>query len=150
MVTLFRMRSVSGRRRSNPLDFETLQKSLEASPFQRWLGVKLIGHDDTGIEVQIPWREELISNPSTKSAHGGILATLIDFVGFYSVLVAGGNPSATVDIRADYHRIATPGTLRARGNIIKLGSQFSSAETHIFSEADKLLASGRGTYLTAR
>lgn len=56
------------------MDSEALQKTLDASPFQRWLGVKLLAHDDAGIEIEIPWREELISNPTTKSAHGGILA----------------------------------------------------------------------------
>jgi uncharacterized protein (TIGR00369 family) len=42
-----------------------------------------------------------------------------------------------------------PGDLIARGKIVKLGRQFSVAEASIFDEKGTLLASGRGTYLTA-
>jgi acyl-coenzyme A thioesterase PaaI-like protein len=42
-----------------------------------------------------------------------------------------------------------PGDLIARGRIIKWGNQFSVAEAKVCDEGGKLLASGRGTYLTA-
>jgi uncharacterized protein (TIGR00369 family) len=42
-----------------------------------------------------------------------------------------------------------PGDLTAKGKVIRFGGQFSTAEAHVFDAAGKLLASGRGTYLTA-
>jgi acyl-coenzyme A thioesterase PaaI-like protein len=42
-----------------------------------------------------------------------------------------------------------PGDLTVRGKAVKMGSQFSTAEAHIYDAKGKLLASGRGTYFTA-
>jgi len=49
----------------------------------------------------------------------------------------------------DYHRAAMPGLLTAKGKIIHFGRQFSVAEAEVFDQDNRLLASGRGTYLTA-
>jgi uncharacterized protein (TIGR00369 family) len=60
-----------------------------------------------------------------------------------------GRPVPTIDMRVDYHRLATRGDLTAKGRVIKLGKQFSVCEAQIYDEAGKLVASGRGTYITA-
>jgi uncharacterized protein (TIGR00369 family) len=52
-------------------------------------------------------------------------------------------------MRVDYHSPALPGDLTLRGKIVRMGGQFSVAETQIFDVQGKLLASGRGTYFTA-
>jgi uncharacterized protein (TIGR00369 family) len=55
----------------------------------------------------------------------------------------------TITLHVDYHAPAMPGDLTIRGKIVRMGSQFSTAEASIFDTQGKLLASGRGTYLTA-
>ena len=42
-----------------------------------------------------------------------------------------------------------PGDLTIRGRIVRMGSQFSTSEAQVLDVEGKLLASGRGTYLTA-
>jgi acyl-coenzyme A thioesterase PaaI-like protein len=42
-----------------------------------------------------------------------------------------------------------PGDLTIRGRIVRMGSQFSTSEAQVLDLDGKLLASGRGTYLTA-
>jgi acyl-coenzyme A thioesterase PaaI-like protein len=42
-----------------------------------------------------------------------------------------------------------PGDLTIRGRIVRMGSQFSTTEAQVFDAQGKLIASGRGTYLTA-
>jgi acyl-coenzyme A thioesterase PaaI-like protein len=42
-----------------------------------------------------------------------------------------------------------PGDLTCRGKIVKVGNQFSSSESFVFDTSGRLLASGRGTYLSA-
>jgi acyl-coenzyme A thioesterase PaaI-like protein len=42
-----------------------------------------------------------------------------------------------------------PGDLNLRGKVVRMGSAVSTAEAMIFDAQGKLLASGRGTYLTA-
>ena len=42
-----------------------------------------------------------------------------------------------------------PGDLTIRGRIVRMGGQFSTSEARVFDGDGKLVASGRGTYLTA-
>jgi uncharacterized protein (TIGR00369 family) len=130
------------------MDTEVLRGFLNVSPFQTWLGLTLEDVREDGVDIAMPFREELLSNPTARTVHGGILATLVDLTGLYSVLATTTPVMATVDLRVDYHRPALPGPLLAKGTIIKLGRKLSSAETRIFS-GDKLVASGRGVYLGA-
>ena len=125
------------------------QSRLDISPFQRWLGLQATDVSHGHFSVMMPWKEDLISNPNPPTMHGGILASLIDLMGLYAVLTTGNIAMATVDLRVDYHRAAGPGDVIAQGTVLKLGSKVSTAETRVLSSENKLLASGRGVYLTA-
>jgi uncharacterized protein (TIGR00369 family) len=133
--------------KTNVLDYATVEKALLSAPFHQWLGLKLSKLDDNQIEIEAPWREEWISNFRIRSTHGGILAALIDLTGLFAVLAKVAAPIAALDLRVDYHRIATPGSLVSRGEILKLGSMVSSAQTSVYSEDGHIVASGRGVYL---
>src|SRR3546814_9883259 len=91
-------------------------------------------------------RDEMISNPTLPSMHGGILASLIDLTGFYTVLASGSMSKSTADLRVDYHRAASRQTLLAEGRLIKAGRSLSVADVRIHDEAGTLVASGRGAY----
>ncbi len=60
-----------------------------------------------------------------------------------------GRGVPTIDMRIDYHAAAMPGDLTIKGRVVRAGSQFSTAEAHVYDADGKLLASGRGTYFTA-
>ncbi|AWZ03276.1 MAG: PaaI family thioesterase [Rhodobiaceae bacterium] len=130
-------------------DLEIWQQRIDVSPFQRWLGLQVTEVDEGRMCIALPWKEDLVSNPNPPTVHGGILASVIDLLGLYSVLTTGSISIATVDLRVDYHRPAGPGDMTAEANIIKLGSKVSTAETKVFGPDGKLLASGRGVYLMA-
>ena len=129
------------------LNVDDLQALLDRSPFHRWLGLEAVRADADGVEIRAPWRDEFLV--ARGSAHGGILASLVDIAGDYAVAAALGRPVPTIDLRVDYHSAAMPGDLTAHGKVIRFGSQFSTAEAQIFDAQGKLLASGRGTYFTA-
>lgn len=124
-----------------------LRKMLHLAPFHRWLRVDVVDLTERELILEMPWREEIISNPMTGSAHGGILSALIDLTGLYTVNALGGTARATADLRIDFHRPATAGPLRTIGRVVKLGKQLSVAETRIEDVAGRLLASGRGAYV---
>jgi uncharacterized protein (TIGR00369 family) len=125
------------------------QSRIDVSPFQRWLGLKVSNVDDGSMSVVMPWKDDLISNPNPPTMHGGVLASVIDLLGLYSVLTTGSVSIATIDLRVDYHRPAAPGDIHAEGTVIKMGSKVSTAETKVLDANGKLLASGRGVYLMA-
>jgi len=129
-------------------DFATLDAMVRNAPFHRWLGVSLKALSDEGVEILLPWREEFVSDPSIRYTHGGILAALIDLAGDYAVAARIGRGVPTVDMRVDYHRAALPGPLVARAKLIKLGGTLATAEAQVLDDGDRLVASGRGVYLT--
>lgn len=135
---------------SEGISKEDLQRLITRAPFHQWLGLKVESVEESGILVRAAWREEFVVNPDGRYTHGGILAALIDLVGDYAIAAKLGRAFPTIDMRVDYHRTAMPGDLMARGSVLKLGRQFSIAEARVEDESGKLLASGRGVYLTGQ
>jgi uncharacterized protein (TIGR00369 family) len=128
---------------------EQVEQLLRRSPFHQWLGLKVLSVQADGIELKATWREEWVVNPDRRYTHGGILAALVDVAADWAMVTRTRRGVPTIDMRVDYHAAAMPGDLIARGRIVKWGNQFSVAEAQVFDESGKLLASGRGTYLTA-
>ncbi len=70
---------------------------VEARPDEAW--------------VKVPYSEALVGNPETGVVHGGVITTLLDNAGGTAVILALDEPRsiATLDLRIDYMRPATPG-----------------------------------------
>ena len=77
-----------------------------------------------------------------------MLAALVDLGADWAMFKKTGRGVPTIDLRVDYHAAAMPGDLTIRGKVVRMGSQFSTAESQVLDAQGKLLASGRGTYLT--
>jgi uncharacterized protein (TIGR00369 family) len=131
------------------LTLEALQKLITRGPFNRWLDFKVIEMDADGIEVKATWREEWVVNPDRRYTHGGILAAIVDVAADYAIAAQFGRSVPTIDLRMDYHKAAMPGDLIAKARVIRLGSQYSTAEAAVYDQQGEMVASGRGTYLTA-
>lgn len=134
---------------SEEMTVERVQAMITRAPYHQWLGLKVSAVHDDGIELVARWREEWVVNPERRYTHGGVLAALIDLAADWAMIKKLGRPVPTIDLRVDFHSPAMPGDLTCRGKIVKVGSQFSSSESFVFDASGKLLASGRGTYLSA-
>jgi uncharacterized protein (TIGR00369 family) len=128
---------------------EKLQQLITRGPFNKWLDFTVLSSDETGIEIRAAWREEWVVNPERRYTHGGILAAIVDVAADYALAAKLGRPVPTIDLRVDYHRAAMPGDLTARARIVRMGSQYSTAEASVFDREGVMVASGRGTYFTA-
>jgi uncharacterized protein (TIGR00369 family) len=135
---------------SEELSAERVQEMIRRAPFHQWLGLEIVALNDDGIELKAKWREEWVVNPERRYTHGGVLAALIDLAADWAMVRRTGRGVPTIDLRIDYHAAAMPGDLTARGKVIRFGGQFSTAEAQVLDAGGKLLASGRGTYFTAR
>ena len=133
---------------SEDITLERVQALVTRAPYHQWLGLQVIALYDDSIELKATWREEWVVNPDRRYTHGGVLAALVDLAADWAMVTRTGRGVPTIDMRVDYHAAAMPGDLIARGRIIKWGNQFSVSEAQVFDEGGKLLASGRGTYLT--
>ncbi len=133
----------------NVLGAEDLSSMIVEAPFHRWMGLSLLALTEQHVDLQIRWREEYIVNPQLRYTHGGILAAFIDLAADWAIAAKFGRGVPTVDMRIDYHKVAMPGDLWARGRLLKLGRTCSSAEAVVYDMEGTMLASGRGVYLTA-
>jgi uncharacterized protein (TIGR00369 family) len=134
---------------SDKITLERVQELVTRAPYHKWLGLKVVAVHDDGVELLATWREEWVVNPERRYTHGGVLAALVDLGADWAMVKKLGRGVPTIDLRVDYHAPAMPGDLTVRGKVVRIGSQFSTAEAHIHDRDGKLLASGRGTYLTA-
>ena len=128
---------------------EKLQELITRGAFNRWLSFTVLKCDAGEIEIKAAWREEWVVNPDRRYTHGGILAAIIDVAADYAIAAQLGRPVPTIDVRVDYHKAAMPGDLTVKARVVRMGSQYSTAEAHVYDKDGALVASGRGTYMTA-
>jgi uncharacterized protein (TIGR00369 family) len=130
-------------------DLAEVQRRILRSPYHRWLGLRVTDLTDRGITIEAPWRDEWVSDPDAGTAHGGILAALLDLAADWALVGTIGRPVPTVDLRVDYLRPARAGTLTATGTVVRPGRQVSAAEATVADADGRVVAVGRGTYLSA-
>jgi len=84
---------------------------IEAIPHARALGMRLdrIGRGEAWISM--PWDARLVGDPRSGIIAGGVVSTLMDTCCGAAVMSHPGHPgsTATLDLRIDYMRGATPG-----------------------------------------
>jgi uncharacterized protein (TIGR00369 family) len=132
-----------------PLAPEQVTAMIRRGPYHQWLGLEVTAVHEDGIELKATWREEWVVNPDRRYTHGGIVAALVDLAADWAMVAKTGRGVPTIDLRVDFHAAAMPGDLIAKGKVVRMGGQFSTAEAQVFDATGKLLASGRGTYFTA-
>src|ERR1700752_3770125 len=131
------------------ITLEQLQQLATRGPFNQWLNFTVLKAGDEGMEMKAAWREEWVVNPDRRYTHGGILSAIIDVAADYAIAAKLGRAGPTIDLRVDFPKAAMPGDLTARARVVRLGSQYSTAEASLYDKEGELVASGRGTYFTA-
>jgi len=116
------------------------------SAHHEWVGAHVTRIEDEWVEAECPWKPEFEGAPNT--AQGGIIATLIDMAAEYAIAAKLGRPVPTINLRIDYHRPARPGTMYARGRVIRAGSTIITAEAQVLDSERGLVASGRGSFFS--
>ena len=84
---------------------------IEAIPHAKALGLEL-DHIGAGeAEISMPYNEDLIGDPRTGVIHGGAVSAMLDTCCGAAVMSHPSAPggTATIDLRIDYMRAATPG-----------------------------------------
>jgi uncharacterized protein (TIGR00369 family) len=94
-----------------------------ASPHMRELGIRFVSVERGVAVAVVPYRAELVGDPTTGILHGGVVTSLLDSTAGAAVLSAltAPIPIATLDLRIDYLRPSTPeAALYARVECYKL------------------------------
>ena len=89
---------------------------IEALPHSVMLGMQMQEIGDGVATIDMPYKDDLIGDPVTGVIHGGAVSALMDTCCGAAVMShpENGAGTATIDLRIDYRRAATPGqTIRA-------------------------------------
>lgn len=84
---------------------------IEAMPFCAALGMSVDQIGDGKAEISMPYNAQLIGDPDRGVIHGGAVSALMDTCGGAAAIChpKAGETSATINLRIDYMRGATPG-----------------------------------------
>jgi uncharacterized protein (TIGR00369 family) len=84
---------------------------IEAIPHAHALGMRLTEIADGVAEITMPYDARLVGDPKTGVIHGGAVSALMDTCCGAAVMSHPDAPAgtATIDLRIDYMRAATPG-----------------------------------------
>lgn len=127
---------------------------IQALPFSRALGMQLTDLGPGTATIRMPWDAHLVGDPATGVLHGGAISALMDTASGASVMSHPAAPvsTATLDLRIDYMRPASPGqtiTARAECHHVTRSVAFVRVVA-VDDDADRPVAMGTGAFTLDR
>jgi uncharacterized protein (TIGR00369 family) len=127
---------------------------IEAIPHSRALGMQLLSIGDGEAEIMMPYDERFVGDPVSGVIHGGAVSALMDTCGGAAVMSHPQAPAgtATIDLRIDYMRPATPGqAIRARASCYQITRSVAFVRAvAIDDDTDRPVATATGAFTVER
>ena len=146
---------------------EALSKLIDSIPYISFLGVDFDRRGDE-ITAILPFKDDLIGNPSLPALHGGSIAAFLEISAFIELSWMQiwrqiENPSLivepskalgilslpkTIDFSVDYLRSGLPRDAYARAKVNRVGRRYASVHVEAWQDnRNRLFAQGTGHFL---
>ncbi|MBA83995.1 PaaI family thioesterase [Thalassobius sp. S69A] len=123
---------------------------IKAIPHARALGMAFTQVGDGRAEMRMPYDERFIGDPKTRVIHGGAVSALLDTTCGAAVMSHPKAPggTATIDLRIDYMRAATPGqAIRTRAHCYRITKTVAFVRAEALDDDDSLpVATASGAF----
>ena len=127
---------------------------MDRTPFFAHLQGRAVSFGPRSATMRVPWSEDLVGDPDTGVVHGGVITTLLDHTSGAAVMAALKEPIAiaTLDLRIDYMRPATPRELiTASVECLKVGRDIAFVRGVAYQGAkDDPIAIATGAFMLMR
>jgi uncharacterized protein (TIGR00369 family) len=131
--------------------FERVQAMMKWTPQGQALGFEVTKLKGNHVWGRAPYKPELIGDPETGVIAGGVITTFLDQLCGMAAVLAMKAPSmvATIDIRIDYMRAATPGRdVLAEAHCYKIGRNVAFVRAVAFEDdAGNPIAHATATFM---
>ena len=132
-------------------DPKMLAQMMGGNGHNRLLGIEYQAHGPDWMEMRLPYRADLASDAESGILASGPIFTLMDMATSLSIWLKRGtfSPQATLDLRIDYLRPATPGqAVIGRGECYRLTKSiaFVRGQAHD-GDPERPVAHVAGTYM---
>ena len=126
------------------------QAFIEALPHSKALGMQLVSVGEGKAEIAMDYDTRFIGDPDTGVIHGGAVSALMDTCCGAAAMCPPdvGGVTATLDLRIDYMRPATPGQrIRAQAECYHVTRSVAFLRARaIDDDQDRPVASATGTF----
>ncbi|MEX0306594.1 MAG: PaaI family thioesterase [Ruegeria sp.] len=123
---------------------------IEAIPHAKALGLNLTDIGEGEAEISMPYNEQLIGDPRTGVIHGGAVSAMLDTCCGAAVMSHPSAPggTATIDLRIDYMRAATPGqSIRTHATCYHITRNVAFVRaTAVDDDGDRPVATASGAF----
>jgi len=137
---------------SNAFDINQIQNIIDTGiPHCSEIGVKVHDMDTDGVTFSLPYDARFAGNPMNGILHGGIITTLIDTAAGMCIYTRLQKylPIATLDLRIDYLKPATPGEdVFAYASCYKITKQIAFTRAIAYhTDPEDPIANSVGTFM---
>lgn len=126
---------------------------MEALPHSRALSMEIDEIGEGRAVISMPYDTRLIGDPATGVIHGGAVSALMDTCGGAAVIShPDARGTATIDLRIDYMRAATPGQrIKAEAHCYHLTRHVAFVRATAYDEDDtRPVAAATGAFVFER
>lgn len=126
------------------------QQFMQALPHARALGMRLVTMGDGQAEIEMDYDPRFVGDPETGVIHGGAVSALMDTCCGAAAMSHPASPggTATIDLRIDYMRPATPGQrVRAHAECYHITRSVAFVRARAMDDDDaRPVATATGTF----
>ena len=123
-------------------------------PFNRFLGLEFLDVKPGEVLMRLPFKEELIGDPTRPALHGSVIASAIDSATGAAVWsqIDLGDVCSTIDIRVDYLRPGRAEAMLVEARVLRSGRHVAVVSARAYHEghADVTVAEGRAVFSIKR
>jgi uncharacterized protein (TIGR00369 family) len=123
---------------------EKLTQLFHGAPIAKTTGMRLRYNEDGQAIFEMPYHPGF--DHALHQVHGGLIATMIDNAGWFTVAPHFDRWVATVEFSTRLHEPVEKETLISIGRIIRLGKRLVSCEMQVKTLQNRLIATGSGTF----